>query len=317
MWRIPGVAVAETQLVPGSGELDVLRTAVDAREAALADGMRADRAREFLTGRVLAGRAASVLGLRHRAVLRSTNGGPRWPGDRTGSITHTRRYAAAAVSLPTVTLAVGLDAEEDRSLGEDAAAFVLTRGELDHVRELQRSDGPAAWDTRIVSAKEAAFKLWSGLTGERLSPMDIDVRLGEHPDGICAAVHGTVLRGRFSVEDGLLRSWVRLPSLVPSAAENSGPAGSSPAQQWHGAPEPRQAGCSPARGEAEHTARELPAASSGVWSVPWVVSRSSVSRGTGASDGQGGSILAARDSNDVSQRSAVISRSLKAMWPSA
>jgi hypothetical protein len=41
-----------------------------------------------------------------------------------------------------------------------------------------------------------------------------------------------------------------------------------------------------------------------------------VDGGTGASRGQDGSILAARDSNDVSQRTALISRSLKAMWPS-
>lgn len=226
MWRIPGVVVAESQLVLWSEELDVLRTAVDPREAALAEGMRADRARAFLVGRVLAQRAASALGLRHRAVLRSRNGGPRWPGDRTGSITHTRTYAAAAVSLPTVTLAVGLDAEEDRSLGEEAAAFVLTCGELEHVRELRRSDGPAAWDTRIMSAKEAAFKLWSGLTGERLSPMDIEVRLGERPDGVRATVRGTELRGCFSVEDGVVRSWVRLPSAVPSTADEPRSAGS-------------------------------------------------------------------------------------------
>lgn len=219
MWSIPGVAVAEADRALWSEDLEVLRSAVDAREAVLADGLRADRARAFLIGRVLARRAAAALGLPRRAVLRSGDGAPRWPGDRTGSITHTTRYAAAAVSIPTVTLAVGLDAEEDRCLGEEAAAFVLSRGEHDQVRDLHRSIGPAAWDTRVVSAKEAAFKLWSTLTGARLSPSDIEVRLGEHPNGVQATIRGVVLHGGFSVEGGLVRTWVRLPSVTRSTAD--------------------------------------------------------------------------------------------------
>ncbi|MGW7821409.1 4'-phosphopantetheinyl transferase family protein [Streptomyces puniciscabiei] len=57
------------------------------------------RRREFATARVCARRALQALGLPPAPIPPGSNGAPQWPAGVVGSITHRRRYCAAAVAL--------------------------------------------------------------------------------------------------------------------------------------------------------------------------------------------------------------------------
>jgi len=97
------------------------------------------------------------------------DGRPLWPPGVVGSVSHGAGLTAAVVAPADRAAAVGLDLERASALDPDDAAVVLTARERALVRA---AADPAALATVLWSAKEAAFKAWSGSAGGALAALD-------------------------------------------------------------------------------------------------------------------------------------------------
>jgi enterobactin synthetase component D len=84
---------------------------------------------------------------------------PVWPADIVGSITHTRRFASAAVARRADARGIGLDFE-DIVTDEVAARIAPTVAAADEIAALVRATGwgLGAVVTLVFSAKEALYK---------------------------------------------------------------------------------------------------------------------------------------------------------------
>lgn len=154
-WLPAGVQIAlESVDAP-----DLDQRAAQAGIAAYREGLIERRRREYLAGRLAAGRALQALGLISAHVGR--NGPmPAWPADIAGSISHSGALAAAIVARSAHWRALGLDLE-GLIAGRRIAVVqrVMTAAECDAAAAI--SD-PWIW-TRIWCAKEAAYKCLSAL----------------------------------------------------------------------------------------------------------------------------------------------------------
>src|SRR5207247_1192408 len=117
---------------------------------------------------------AALKGLEHGDAIigKSANGAPVWPEGITGSITHTRGYAAALVGETRFFSGIGLDAERVGGVTQDLWPRLFTQRERDHLMGLDQATQPVV-ATLIFSAKEACFKAWGGVG--TLAFRDIDV----------------------------------------------------------------------------------------------------------------------------------------------
>lgn len=145
----PGVHLAESWNSP------VIHSPFPDEEQLVARA-RADRRRQFLTGRSLARDALAALGHPPTAIGRDVRGAPLWPQGVVGSVTHTDRYAAVTLADHRTCSALGIDAEPLAPLPDDARDVVATPEE---VRELTAVAGEHAGLLAFV-AKEAVFKAW-------------------------------------------------------------------------------------------------------------------------------------------------------------
>jgi 4'-phosphopantetheinyl transferase EntD len=172
----PLVAVAE-------GAIDTVAGTVWPEEAEQVARAVARKRAEFAAGRVLARRALLVLGGPQGPIRRGDAGAPEWPSGFTGSITHTRDYAAAAVASLEAIAGVGIDAEETRRLTRELEAYMFTPDEI--LRSLTGRD-PEEWQAMaalMFCAKEAYYKAQRPLTGQWLNfpdvEVDVDPRTGD------------------------------------------------------------------------------------------------------------------------------------------
>jgi 4'-phosphopantetheinyl transferase EntD len=186
-------------------------------EAAAVAGAGERRRAEFGAGRHCAHRALRRLGWpeAEMAIGRRDDGAPAWPAGVVGSITHTDRYAAAAVARRTELAAIGVDAEPAEPLPAGVAELVCSPDEL--AWACNRAPTEAPWDRLLFSAKESAAKAWVGLYG-RLPDLS-EVRVAVDPAArtfsarILVAPERTVeLDGRFAWTAGLILTAAGLPS---------------------------------------------------------------------------------------------------------
>jgi len=120
----------------------------------------ATRKLQFLAGRVCAREAIRILmGAAPAAALgRDSDGCPVWPPGLVGSISHTGRFATAAVARATEASGLGVDVETimDRDAAAEVAHLVATDAEL-RVAQSAALD-PLAALTLVFSAKESLYK---------------------------------------------------------------------------------------------------------------------------------------------------------------
>lgn len=113
------------------------------------------RRREFAAGRAAAHQAIRNLGHSPRPILMAETRAPIWPRGLTGSITHTKSCAIAAVAPKGSLKAIGIDVEEDTPLKEDLLPAICSAREQ---AWLDEQDNPGQMGKLIFSAKEAAYK---------------------------------------------------------------------------------------------------------------------------------------------------------------
>lgn len=165
----PRVAVTQTVA-------DVSEPARPEEESGLDDAHPA-RLAEFRTTRWCARRSLRALGQEAGAVPRGEHGEPRWPAGFVGSLTHCAGLRAAAVASDYDIVALGIDAEQARTLEPRAERFVTGEAEREQLRDLERWRPAVPWNTLMFSCKEATFKLWFPVTGAWLGFQDARVTL--------------------------------------------------------------------------------------------------------------------------------------------
>ncbi|SDT80951.1 4'-phosphopantetheinyl transferase family protein [Actinoplanes derwentensis] len=208
------VAVEAFGDVPGEpvfpGEEQFVARAVDSRR------------REFVTARRCARAALAEIGHAPVAIPRARRGAPGWPAGVVGSITHCPGYRAAAVARSGDPAAIGIDAEPNDPLPDDAGELVIIDEERDMLDRLRTTDPAVHWDRLLFSAKESVFKAWYPLTRRELDFTEARVDLDPVHERFTAGIRIdgtrldggaplTRLNGRFLVSRGLVVTAVVVP----------------------------------------------------------------------------------------------------------
>jgi 4'-phosphopantetheinyl transferase EntD len=148
----------------------------EAERRQVADVLPARRA-EYATVRRVARACLAELGVPPAALVRGTDGAPRWPAGTVGSLTHCRGYRAAAVARSRDADGMGIDAEPCAPLPSRVLAQVTSAAERAHLAELGAAWPDVPWCRVLFSAKEAYYKVWYPATGSWLGFDDAAVVL--------------------------------------------------------------------------------------------------------------------------------------------
>jgi 4'-phosphopantetheinyl transferase EntD len=217
--------VLPPRIVAAASTRGEIQAELAASEAAAIRRAVATRRHEFTTARACARTALAQLGLPPDPVPSGPAGEPRWPAGVVGSITHCAGYRAAAVARARDVGALAIDAEPNRPLPPGVLAAIAAPEERLWLRRRREGTTAVCWDRLMFSVKEAVFKLWFPLTGEKLGFRDASVVL----DLAAGAFHARLsagrpaLRGRWLAGEGLLVTGICLSpeqSLQCSAISN-------------------------------------------------------------------------------------------------
>lgn len=186
-------------------------------EAALMEGRRARRRRQFATARACARRCLTQLGRRPVPLLPGPGGAPQWPSGVVGSITHCDGYRGAVAARAAAVEALGIDAEPSGPLPKGVLGLITSPSERAHLSDLTAADPSLPWDRIFFSAKEAAYKAWYPATGIWLGFRDATLALS--PEGTFT----TTLRppAPTSVDPVYEGRWLAGPELVLTAVVRS------------------------------------------------------------------------------------------------
>ena len=183
-------------------------------EAAAVSGAAERRRAEFAAGRDCAHRALRLLGRPETglAVGRHDDGAPGWPIGVVGSITHTDRYAAAAVARADL-LAIGVDAEPAEPLPAGVAELLCSSEEL----AWASTHSGQPWDRLLFSAKEATVKALASVDGRLADLSEVEVVVDPAHGTFSARIvgppeSGRRLQGRFAWTDDLILTGVGIPT---------------------------------------------------------------------------------------------------------
>lgn len=155
------------------------------------------RRRDFALGRACAHTALMGLGYTDTVVAKGQDGAPLWPKGVTGSITHTKGYAAAIVGETSNFGGIGIDAEAVGSVTTDVWDRLFTPCER---LFLQQQLEPSYSATVLFCAKEASYKALR--LNEALAFHTIEVVLQDQ--GFTANHAYNKLSGQYSVQDGIV-----------------------------------------------------------------------------------------------------------------
>lgn len=192
-----------------------------------------DRKRQYLAGRYCAAEAVARIrpSAGRPAIGRGAAGEPQWPAGLTGSVTHTHDLASAAVAKVSDTRSIGIDTEMrvGRARAENIMPLVM--------RPEEHSLGGRALDeatrlTLVFSAKEALFKCLYPVIGRRFYYEDACIASADLATGCFTTEivtplapgfeRGTILRGRFEIDDVRVHTGVWLEPLAEREDAASG-----------------------------------------------------------------------------------------------
>lgn len=159
---------------------------------------------EFTAGRAAARLALAALGVPPCPLPAGADRVPRFPSEVTGSLSHSRSLAFAAVAWRSEVAGLGVDVEGDDPLAPELIPIITTTAE--------RAAAPAdraTWAKLMFSAKEAMFKCWYTSGGGRLADFE-EFELALSSDGAISVTRmpdpQLPLRGRWARAEGAF--WV-------------------------------------------------------------------------------------------------------------
>ena len=129
---------------------------------------------EFSAGRLCGRKALQHFGIDNCLLTQGKNGEPIWPDQITGSISHSKKWAAAAISTTKDIMAVGFDIETINRISSGILKRIITAKEKEL---LDKNDGQKAQEyaALIFSAKEAIYKALSKLYNKTLMFKDVSI----------------------------------------------------------------------------------------------------------------------------------------------
>jgi enterobactin synthetase component D len=174
------------------------------------------RVAEFISGRLCARQALTILGATQFDIPMGADRCPIWPPGFVGSITHADGTVFAAVARAAQAQSLGLDAEKimSRETALELAPILATSDEYDRLLK-------SPWDhqlltTSIFSAKETIFKCLYPIIRRQFDFLDVSITSIDSNDGTFSfsisrslskifqvAIHH---RGRVAVVDGLVHT---------------------------------------------------------------------------------------------------------------
>ena len=137
------------------------------------------RRREFIAGRNLARTALTKLGITAGPIPRNQDRTPAWPVGVRGSISHTDKHVAVALTTSSGLLGVGIDIEPAGGVDSELRDIIVADGKESTMD-----------DTQLFSAKEAIFKALFPICGEFLEFKDVSVVLAESDGSFTATTDG-------------------------------------------------------------------------------------------------------------------------------
>lgn len=165
---------------------DALPGLPDPRELALLRGQPEAIVRRFAAARSCAHHCLDQLAVPPGPLLRTPDGGPKWPPGVVGSITHCAGYRGAVAARAGRWAALGVDAEPALPLPTGVLDLVTTAPERRMVAGLSRRSPEVPWDRLLFSAKESVYKAWHPATGRWIGTRAIEVTLTA--DGLLTAL---------------------------------------------------------------------------------------------------------------------------------
>ena len=179
----------------------------------------AKRSREFAAGRASARLALERLGEAPAAIPIGVDRAPRWPEGIVGSISHSDRYAVAAVAYRRDVGGLGIDVESSAPLAARLCAKILSDDETRRLASLPGRD-PLVWAKIAFSAKESLYKCYRPIAGSFLAFHDVDLeifpgdgalRIRLIRDARPDALGARSFEGRYAVRNGYVFTAVALP----------------------------------------------------------------------------------------------------------
>ena len=129
---------------------------------------------EFSAGRFCTRKALQQLGIDNCLLTQGENGEPIWPDQITGSISHSKKWAAAAVSTTKDIMTIGFDIETVNRISSGILKRIITDPEKE---QLEKKDKQKAQEyaALIFSAKEAIYKALSSKYNGNLRFKDVSI----------------------------------------------------------------------------------------------------------------------------------------------
>ena len=132
------------------------------------------RQAQFGTARVCARRALARLGVAPCALVPKSDRSPCWPRGIKGSIAHTERHCAVALTDVHQIVALGLDIESSSPLAAGLEELICTQAERRWLRRYDRN--AMGWLGPLVfSAKESFYKCQFPITETILDFKDVEL----------------------------------------------------------------------------------------------------------------------------------------------
>jgi 4'-phosphopantetheinyl transferase EntD len=142
------------------------------------------RQAQFGTARVCARRALARLGIEAGSLVPHEDRSPRWPEGIRGSIAHTPRQCAVAVTRAEHIRGLGIDLESDAPVKSGLDTAICTEAERAWIGQFD----PAryAWLTALLfCAKEAFYKCQYPITHAKLGFTDVELRVDLNAATFC------------------------------------------------------------------------------------------------------------------------------------
>jgi phosphopantetheine--protein transferase-like protein len=129
---------------------------------------------EFSAGRLCARKALKQLGIDNCILTQDENGESMWPEQITGTISHSKKWAAAAVSTTKDIMAIGFDIETINRISSDILKRIITEKEKELLDKKDKQDAQI-YAALIFGAKEAIYKALSKLYSKTLRFKDVSI----------------------------------------------------------------------------------------------------------------------------------------------
>jgi len=132
------------------------------------------RCYEFSTGRLCARKALQQIGIDNYILTKGKNGEPIWPDQIKGTISHSNKWAGAAVATTKNIMGIGFDIETISRISNGILRRIITEKEKEL---LDKKDEQQAqiYAVLIFSAKEAIYKALSPIYAETLRFKDVSI----------------------------------------------------------------------------------------------------------------------------------------------